>query len=159
MSHQDGGRLRTDTSYPLDEPVDRAWDALARVEDYRSWWPWLRCFDAGALAVGERWQARISVSLPWPLRFTIDIDAVVPRERVDATLTGDVEGTAAVTLQQDGSGTTIGLVSALEPRHRLLRTLNRLAPPLSRRLHDRVVDKAFRQFAHRPDGGAARPSG
>ena len=149
MSHQDGGRLRTDRSYPLDEPAGRAWDALTRVDEYQRWWPWLRRFDAGALAPGERWQARIRVPMPWSLRFTVDIEAVDAPERVVATLTGDIEGTATVTLEPRGAAATIRLRSDLAPRHRLLRWVNTLAPSVSRRLHDRVVDKAFRQFTRR----------
>lgn len=153
-SHQDGGRLRTDRSYPLDDPPERAWDALTCVGDYQRWWPWLLSFEARALAPGERWRARIRVPMPWSLRFTIDIAAVSPPERVAATLTGDIEGTAAVTLERAGTGATIRLHSDLAPRHPLLHVVHRLAPEVSRRLHDRVVDRAFRQFASRPDGGS-----
>lgn len=150
MGHQDGGRLRTDRRYPLDGPPQRAWDALTRVEEYQRWWPWVRRFDARALAPGARWQAKIRVPMPWSLRFTLDIDAVEAPERVDATISGDIEGTATITLEPDGTDAVIHLRADLAPRHRLLRAVNRLAPSVSRRLHDRVVDKAFRQFAARP---------
>ena len=159
MSHQDGGRLRTDRSYPLREPPERAWDALTRVDDYQRWWPWLRRFEARALAAGERWRAQIRIPMPWSLRFTIDIDAVDPPRRVDATLTGDIDGTATITLGWEGGGGAIRLRSDLAPRHRLLRAVNRLTPALSRRLHDRVVDKAFREFAGRGDGDASSRPG
>jgi hypothetical protein len=64
------------------------------------------------------------------------------------------EGTATIQLEQDGAGATIRLRSDLAPRHRLLRMVNQLAPPVSRRLHDRVVDRAFEQFVRRGDPGA-----
>lgn len=156
---QDGGRLRTDRSYPLDEPVERVWEALTCVEEYPRWWPWLRRFEGRELAPGQRWQARIRVPMPWTLRFTVDIGAVDPPERVDATLTGDVDGTATVTLVPCGAGVIIRLRSDLAPRHRLLRAVHRLAPSLSRRLHDRVIDNAFEQFARRGEGGPSHVGG
>lgn len=149
MSEQDGGRLRTDRSYPLDEPPRRAWDALTHVEDYQRWWPWLRRFDADALADGERWRARIRVLMPWSLRLDLHLVAVEAPERVEAEIGGDIEGTAVITLDATTEGASIRLRSDLAPRRRLLRAVNRVAPPVSRRLHDRVVDRAFRQFAER----------
>lgn len=149
MSEHRGERLRTDRSYDLDEVPEQAWDALTRVDDYQRWWPWLRSFDAHRLAVGERWEARIRVPMPWSLRFTIGIDVVEEPVRVDATLRGDIEGTASITLQRTVEGATIRLRSELAPRHRLLRTVNRLLPAVSRRVHDRVIDRAFRQFGAR----------
>ena len=149
MSHQDRGRLRTDRSYPLGEGLQEAWDALASVDDYRRWWPWLRRFDAARLAPGERWEARILVPMPWSLRFSLDLHDVEAPVRVAATITGDIEGEATVTLEPVGDGAEIRLRSDLAPRHRLLRGVNRFVPVVSRRLHDHVVDRAFRQFAER----------
>jgi uncharacterized protein YndB with AHSA1/START domain len=152
VSHQDGGRLRTDRSYPLDESPEAAWDDLAAVDAYERWWPWLRRFEAGRLAVGERWEARIRVPMPWSLRFTLDLREVRAPAHVVAVLSGDIEGTASITLEATDRGSTIRLRSDLAPRHRLLRAVNRAAPSVSRRLHDRVVDRAFRQFAGRGRG-------
>ncbi|MCO8128600.1 hypothetical protein NHL50_15420 [Acidimicrobiia bacterium EGI L10123] len=152
MSHHDGGRLRTDRTYLLDEPLEQAWGALAGVDEYQRWWPWLRRFDGRRLAAGECWAARIRVPMPWSLQFTLHIDRVEPPRQVDATLAGDIEGTATVTLAPGPDGAEIRLRSDLAPRHRLLRGVNRVVPGVSRRLHDRVVDRAFRQFAERDRG-------
>lgn len=134
------------------------WRALESVWEYQRWWPWLRHFDARALAGGERWVARIRVPLPWALRFELDLRHVSAPEHVEASLSGDIEGTASITVACDGAGSTIRLQSALAPRHRLLRAVNRWAPPVSRFVHDRVVDDAFRQFAERPAGGDGGPA-
>lgn len=159
MSHHDGGRLRTDRSYPLEEAPEDAWAALARVDEYQRWWPWLRRLDARQLATGERWLARIRVPMPWSLRFTLDLVVVEEPTRVDADLGGDIQGTASITLRPVDGGATIRLRSDLTPRHRLLQAVNRVAPGVSRRLHDRVVDRAFRQFAERDGSGVERPDG
>jgi len=156
VSQQSGdGRLRTDRSYPLSERPQDAWDALADVGAYRRWWPWLRRFDARRLAAGERWEARIRVPMPWSLRFSLHLDDVEAPVRVGATIVGDIEGTAALTLAPGPEGAEIRLRSDLAPRHRLLRGVNRVVPGVSRRLHDRVVDRAFRQFAERDRGEIA----
>ncbi len=149
--------LRTDRSYPLDDPPAVVWRALESMEDYRRWWPWLRSFDARRLGAGDRWSARIRVPMPWDLRFRLDLRSVSPPRRVEAVLHGDIEGTASVTVAAVGAGSTIRLQSALAPRHRMLRAVNRFLPAVSRRVHDRVVDTAFRQFADRARSDAAGP--
>jgi uncharacterized protein YndB with AHSA1/START domain len=154
VSHHDGGRLRTDRRYPLGEGPKEAWDALARVDAYHRWWPWLRRFDAERLASGERWDARIRIPMPWSLRFSLHLRDVQAPVRVTADITGDIEGTATVTLEPVGDGAAIRLCSDLAPRHRLLRGVNRVVPGVSRRLHDRVVDRAFQQFAERDRSNA-----
>lgn len=157
MSHQEGGRLRTDRSYPLAEAPQQAWIDLADVGAYQRWWPWLRRFEARRLAPGERWEARIRVPMPWSLRISLDLHVVEAPVRVDATVVGDIVGTATITLEPVGDGAEIRLRSDLAPRHRLLRAVNRMVPSVSRRLHDRVVDQAFRQFAERDQRGV-RPT-
>lgn len=142
--------LRTDRRYPLDAPPDDVWRALESVDEYQSWWPWLRRFDAGALARGECWNARIRVPMPWSLRFRLELLGVRAPTTVEAAVSGDIEGTATLTLESSGTGSTLRLTSALVPRHRLLRMVNLTVPGVSRRLHDGVVDRAFRQFSERP---------
>ena len=156
LSNHAHGLLRTDRRYPLEDPPDAVWRALESVEDYQRWWPWLRRFDARALSSGERWAARIRVPMPWSLRFQLELGDVRPPIGVDAAIAGDIEGTATVTVEPSGTGSTIRLQSALAPRHRLLRAVNRAVPGVSRRLHDHVVDKAFEQFATRDRTGSRR---
>lgn len=129
------------------------WRALEAVDQYQHWWPWLRSFDARGLEAGDRWAVLIRVPLPWALHFRLDLRSVSAPERVDAVLSGDIEGEASVALARDGLGSTIRLQSALAPRHRLLRAVDRLMPSVSRRVHDRMVDDALRQFADRPRPG------
>lgn len=154
LSRQLHGVLLTDRTRPLDETSDLVWASLEDVGAYRSWWPWLRRFEADALVAGACWLARIRIPMPWDLRLELRLDRVEAPRRVEATVTGDVAGTAAVTVEAHGHASVIRLESALVPRHRLLRAVNRVLPSVSRRLHDRVVDSAFEQFADRP-----RPDG
>jgi uncharacterized protein YndB with AHSA1/START domain len=148
--------LCTDRTYPLDDPPEVVWHALEQVDGYARWWPWLRHLDAQALSVGAQWAARIRVPVPWSLRIELDLHDVRAPTTVRAVVAGDVEGTAAVTVAPAGTGSTIRLRSALVPRHRMLRGVNQLAPSVSRRLHDHVIDTAFRQFAARDRPGDRR---
>ena len=151
--------LRTDRTYSLDDPPEVVWHALERVDGYQGWWPWLRRFDAESLADGARWVARIRVPAPWSLRIELELHDVRAPTSVRASVSGDVEGTAAVAVAPAGPGSTIRVLSELAPRHRLLRAVNDAMPSVSRRMHDHVIDTAFRQFADRDRSGGRRASG
>lgn len=139
--------------------------AIAAVEDYPRWWPWLRRFDAGGLVAGEVWQATVQPPLPYSLAFTIALQRVDEGHRVDAVIDGDIGGTATLRLddltrgegRHDGHDGDVGvgvgceasLVSELAPRNRMLRTAARLAAPVVRFGHDWVLDTGARQFVGR----------
>lgn len=148
--------LRTDRNFPLDDPPEVVWQALEQVEGYQRWWPWLLRFDAEALSNGARWVARIRIPVPWSLRIELELHDVCAPTTVRASVAGDVEGTAAVTVEPAGTGSIIRVRSELGPRHRLLRAVNEAVPSVSRRMHDHVIDTAFRQFAERDQSGGRR---
>ena len=122
------------------------WAAINRVDAYESWWPWLRRFEAEGLHAGARWACTIRPPLPYVMRFTVGIDHVDPDCRIEATVTGDVRGSAAVTLMPDGDATVVELRSVLTPEGRTLRFVSALAPRLARLGHDRVLATGLRQF-------------
>lgn len=141
--------IQTHRSVVVDAAPSTVWAALQRVEDYPVWWPWLRELDAPALGPGVRWTCRISPGLPWSLRLAIDLSVVEPG-RVEAAVSGDVAGTARITVAAhvDG-GTTIELESHLQAERGATAMLHRVAPSVSRQAHDRVVDRALAQFRSR----------
>ena len=138
-------------------PVGRAerWAAVEATDRYRDWWPWLRQLDAGAgLRTGEAWRCHVQPPLPYAVRFTIALDHVEPGHRAEATVTGDVQGRAVLTIAP-GSGpdgersATARLVSQLEPSNRVLQGFARVARPVVRWGHDWVLDTGQRQFVAR----------
>jgi uncharacterized protein YndB with AHSA1/START domain len=131
----DRGGLRTSRTLRVEAPPDAVWAALERLDAYQGWWPWLRAFDADALAAGERWTCRIQPPLPWSLELAIELQTVVPLRRVEAEVHGDVAGTAALDIAPARGGAAITLTSDLLARRGLT--------------HDRVVDRAFEQFRDR----------
>lgn len=144
--------VRSDRRYRFDVPPDAVWDALAGVDDYRSWWPWLRRFDAHGLVPGARWTCTIRPPLPYALQLEVTIEDAHRPERITATVTGDVRGDASVELEPDGAGCTVRLRSSLAPSGQPLRTIARLTPWLARFGHDWVLDTGLRQFRRRALG-------
>ena len=130
------------------DPAD-VWAALHRVEDYPSWWRWLRRFDGQALAAGERWRCTIRPPLPWTLEVDVHLVAVAGG-RVDAAVSGDVTGVASVSIATDpAGGAQISLDATLEAAGGATALLHRVAPGASRWAHDRVVDAAVEGFRRR----------
>ena len=138
--------VRSDRSYRFDASPEDLWAALTNVEDYRVWWPWLRRFDGDAFAAGERWTCVVQPPLPYSLRFDLTLDEVVEHERVAATVSGDIVGTAHLELTPDGTGSALALASQLAPANPMLRAIAVVARPVVRFGHDWVLDTGLRQF-------------
>ena len=139
--------VSSDRRFRFDADRDTVWRALTSVEAYPTWWPWLRDFDGHQLAAGEHWRCTVQPPVPYRLRFTLCVDEVVDRERVAATLSGDLVGTAHLELSSTGSSSEIRLVSSLAPAHVVVRGVARVAQPVARYGHDWVLRTGVRQFA------------
>lgn len=137
----------SDRRHRFEAGVDEVWDAIAAVDSYRRWWPWLQEFDAKDLAAGEEWHCVVKPSLPYVVRFLVTVDEVVRPHSVAATLTGDLRGTARLEISARGAGSETRLTSALEPASATLRAMAIVARPLVRRGHDWVLDTGAVQFA------------
>jgi len=152
------GTITTVHEYELPQDRDCVWERISVMADYRSWWAWLRRFDAAALATGEVWRCEVQPPLPYIVRFSVDIEKVEPPALVHAVVRGDVVGTATLELVQSGEGCRATLHSALAPGNRALRLMSRFAAPLARFGHDWVLDSGARQFIAKalpvPPGGA-----
>jgi uncharacterized membrane protein len=141
--------IETRRAVEVPASAEQVWAALGRVQDYPRWWPWLRHLDARSLSAGERWACTIKPPLPWSLQLEIVLDEVVDGA-LRATVTGDVEGRAAVAVRPSGdAGTEIALDATLHAGGGATGALHRVAPRLSRWAHDRVIDRAFAQFRER----------
>lgn len=153
--------MRSERRTPLGADPDVVWRALEQVDRYRAWWPWLRAFDGRSLATGQRWSCSVQPPLPYRVRFTIDLVEVVAASHVRATVGGDVAGVARLDLVPTATGTDLLLTAELSAANRWLRHVERWAHPVARFGHDRIIDRALGQLAHRVDGpgdGPGRPS-
>lgn len=141
--------VRSDRCYRFDLAIDELWARISDVGEYRRWWPWLRSFEADALAAGEIWQCTVQPPVPYALRFGIVLDRVEEPALVTASIEGDITGVAQLDLRPVDGGSEVHLVSTLAPGNRYLRAVARVARPVVRFGHDWVLDTGARQFAQR----------
>jgi uncharacterized protein YndB with AHSA1/START domain len=139
--------ITSNHSFVLPAPRAAVWAALGDVSDYRSWWPWLRRFDAGGLEEGDVWRCTIRPPLPYVLRCTVALTTVQAPAMIVARVAGDITGDARLDLTEQAESTHARLTSRLEARRLPARLLSRVAPPAARWGHDWVFTTAARQFA------------
>jgi len=141
--------VRSERRFRFDATPAALWAALGSVEEYPRWWPWLRRFDARALAPGEEWRCTVKPPLPYVVRFTITFDELEPERRIEATVTGDIDGPAHLVIEPDGDGSAVTLISSLRPTNAVLRAAAIVGRPLVSYGHDWVLDIGAGQFAAR----------
>jgi uncharacterized protein YndB with AHSA1/START domain len=139
-------RIGSDHRFRFAADPDTVWRAMASVDQYRAWWPWLRRFEADGLCAGQRWTCEVRPPLPYTVRFIVVLDEVVSSQRIRSSIEGDIVGTAELTLHGRPTGSELRLTSELAPANRLLRSLGTLARPLARYGHDWVITTGARQF-------------
>ncbi len=142
-------RFDSDRRYELPVSPAELWTALEQVDDYRTWWPWLRRFDAEALAPGHTWLAHVQPPIPYWVRFSVRIDDADAPRSIKATVSGDVVGDARLEISDHPGGCEARLVSSLAPGNGFLKVVARMASPMVRFGHDWVLDTGARQFMRR----------
>jgi hypothetical protein len=145
------GAITTVHRYPLPLRSAEVWAQIAEVSSYRAWWPWLRAFEASALAEGEEWRCEVQPPVPYAVRFRVAIERVEAPALVRARVLGDVIGEATLTLKDApaGAGCVATLHSTLAPGNTALQLVSRFAGPVARFGHDWVLDSGARQFIAR----------
>ncbi len=143
--------FRSDRDWTFEVDADELWALMSKVEAYPSWWPWLRSFDPGeGFAEGATWRCVVAPPLPYVVRFAVQLRQIDPGRGAVADVTGDVRGTARLTVEPLGvDRSRARLVSRLEPANPLLRSFGRLARPVVEWGHDWVLDQGRRQFVER----------
>jgi hypothetical protein len=140
------GAISTEHRYELPLPRAAIWKLFDEVNAYKTWWSWLRIFEADALKTGEEWRCEVQPPLPYPVRFRIIIEEIKKGSLVRARVEGDVVGHATVRLIDHEDGCVAVLSSSLAPGNTTLRLVSRLAAPVARFGHDWVLDSGARQF-------------
>ncbi len=147
--HRGAVDVRSDRRFRFDAERAVVWAAVARVDRYQEWWPWLHDFDGAAMREGERWRCVIRPPLPYQLRFDVVLVEVIEHRRVSARLDGDITGWAQLTAVDRGAGCELRLQSALSPANRTLRLVASVARPVVTFGHDWVLDTGAREFRSR----------
>ena len=91
----------------------------------------------------------IRAPLPYFVRLRIEVERTVPAELVETVVRGDLDGSASLALEPDGTGTRATLRFDLEVRNQLLRAASLVGRPVLVWAHDRVVDRGVEQFRRR----------
>jgi uncharacterized protein YndB with AHSA1/START domain len=143
------GTITTVHRYVIPLDPRSVWDLISQVDAYRRWWSWLRVFEATDLAAGDEWRCEVQPPVPYPVRFRVGLEEVEAPSVIRARVSGDVVGTAMLTLEDDDVGCVACLHSSLAPGNSTLRLVSRLASPVARFGHDWVLDSGARQFVAR----------
>jgi Activator of Hsp90 ATPase homolog 1-like protein len=149
-----GMSIHSDRRYAFAASAQEVWTALTQVNEYAHWWPWLVGFDGTDFEVGSRWHCIVRSPLRYSVHFDVALVEVTTAERATATVTGDIEGTATLTVTPiDGAkvdqGSELRLVSDLQSNIGVVATIDRWAPSLAKASHRWVLDTGFRQFRDR----------
>lgn len=135
-------------SFEFDLPPEAMWDALEHYERFEGWWGWLHEFhaDGRGLETGSVLQGVVSPPVPYEMRVSVSLDKSVRPQDIAASVTGDLEGTAHLHLTPRGGGSRVEVDWKIEMRQRSMRLAARLASPLLRWGHDRVVEMTVSGF-------------
>jgi hypothetical protein len=142
--------FRFDRTWTFARPPEELWRVLARTDEYRRWWPWLREFSGDGLVPGGRSVCLVRAPVPYTLRFTVAVRELVPARLVDAVVDGDLAGPARLELTGgDGAGSTVRLAWEMELCRPMLRGAARFGRPVMEWGHDWVVATGVDQFLTR----------
>jgi len=132
-------------------PANRqqVWDAIERFDSYPLWWSWLAEFHAegDGLGAGLVMAGRVEPPVPYPFHLTVTVVDCTPPYALSARVDGDVTGSASIRLDESSGQTCVACTWTLRMVSRSLRLGARLAPPVMRWGHDRVVERTVRSFA------------
>ncbi|MEA2827840.1 MAG: hypothetical protein QOG43_2279 [Actinomycetota bacterium] len=142
--------VRSDRTFAFAAGPADLWSALTSVDRYPAWWPWLRRFQGVTFTDGAHWRCAVRAPLLYRVRFEVVLSDVVAGRSAAAAVTGDIAGHARLDVRPaDDGGSELRLQSTLASRRWLLRAIARLAPPVARFGHDRLLDTGVRQFRQR----------
>jgi hypothetical protein len=129
-------------------PPDVVWQSIERTNDFERWWGWLGEFrlDGPGLQAGSVLAGIVTPPLPYRMRVEVVLETCVKPELIDAAVHGDLEGRAHIDLASEGGGTLATAAWTIEMMQRTMRLADRVAHPLLRWGHDRVVDATVAGF-------------
>jgi carbon monoxide dehydrogenase subunit G len=120
---------------------EQIWAVLERFESLVATWPWLRelRIHGSGLQQGTVVCGVVAPPLPYRMRLDVVLDECAPAEHLNASVHGDLEGSALIAFNGDGSETRADASWTIEMMQPSMRVAARVAPRLLRWGHDRVV--------------------
>ena len=135
-------------SFLFDVPPAALWEALSEPQRFEAWWGWLGELrvEGGGLVDGAVLTGLVSPPVPYQMRVTVRLERCQAPRRIDATVEGDLQGSAWLELSPHDRGTAAEVAWRVEMMQRPMRIAARLAGPVLRWGHDRVVDMTVAGF-------------
>ena len=137
-----------DRTFTFAVPVEQVWATMTRLDCFSSWWSWLREFsvEGNGLEPGTVLHGVVAPPLPYRMRLDVVLEDCVPERSITALVHGDLEGAAQLTFDGDDAETRAHATWTVEMMQRPMRMAARIAPPLLRWGHDRVVEATVDGF-------------
>ena len=130
------------------------WDTVEQLDRFPAWWSWLQDFrpDGDGLAPGTVLHGTVVPPVPYRLRLEVHLRHCERPRLLEASVEGDLRGYATVELAPLRDGTQVDAAWSLDFVSAPLRLASRVAYPVMRWGHDRVVDMAVSGFRRRALG-------
>jgi hypothetical protein len=137
-----------DGTFTFPVSVAQLWAQLVQVDRFSSWWTWLSEFsvEGSGFARGTVLHGVVAPPLPYRMRLDVVLDECDPEQRITASVHGDLQGAARLTFDGDGGEARAHATWTIEMMQRPMRVAARIAHPLLRWGHDRVVDATVDGF-------------
>ena len=138
-------------------PPPTVWDFIERTGEFERLWAWLGDFhlDGDGLRAGSVLVGEVSPPVPYRMRVRVVLGDCVRPTSIDAAVHGDLEGTARLRIVGEQGGSRVAVAWRIEMMQRAMRIADRVAHPLLRWGHDRVVDATVLSFRHHIEAGIA----
>jgi uncharacterized protein YndB with AHSA1/START domain len=135
-------------SYEFGVPPDELWRAIEQFDRFPRWWSWLGQFrvDGPGLEAGTVLHGVVAPPLPYRMRVTVRLLRCEPPWRIDASVEGELTGPASLEVTPTEQGSRVEVTWALEMQKPAMRAVARVALPLLRFAHDRVVEATVAGF-------------
>jgi carbon monoxide dehydrogenase subunit G len=127
------------------------WDRMEEIDRFESWLPWLTQFqlDGDGLKAGSVLHGVVTPPLPYRMRLDVELVRCVRPRAIDARVDGDLTGDAGLRLHAEAGGTRVEVTWTVEMRQPAMRLASRMAHPVLRWGHDRVVEITVAGFRRR----------
>jgi hypothetical protein len=140
--------IEYDGRFTFPVPVAELWSSMAEFDCFSAWWSWLREFsvEGQGLQHGTVLHGVVAPPLPYRMRLDVVLGECVPERRITALVRGDLQGSAQITFLGGDAETHAHAVWTIEMMQRPMRIAARMAKPLLRWGHDRVVEATVDGF-------------
>ena len=137
--------------------IDDFWRLIENFDQYQAWWPWLQAFgaDRAGLVSGNILTGTIVPPVPYRIRLQARLRTCERPSLTEASITGDLRGHASLSFDELRGGTRVQAAWTLEMASTPMRIAARVARPLARWGHDRVVEMAVSGICRRGLAGCA----